>query len=296
MKKSALLGLVLALTTSCSSLTSRQNTLKQEKPAYSLEELCDAEVYEKDLALQVYIPSSKKLWDYQDYREELFGYVKEFFKNYAVNCSITCPDAKEISSFNARNEFRVEIFDSDEALIKRYFELLPQTDEGEINKKIKILKAVKGHAITQKGIVLINGGVEEFRGMKREEIEKQFLEEYEGVTRKEYLLRQNAANICHEVLHCLGLFHPQTFIPDVTNIYAEGIPNIMSYQPPKFTKKNKTGYNLNDFQIRVMHSYLSGNNSYKRFLASGKNLDLLATNIARDNNLVLTNPVIIIQP
>jgi len=295
MKKSVLLALFLALTTSCSSQTKQlQITRQRQAVSYRLEDLCDTEISERDLTLHVYIADSERIWDYRDYKEELFGYVKEFFREQKVNCNIIHSDFN-FKIFNSRNEFGVEILDSDKVLIKRYFELYPVADKGEENRKIKNLRATKGSAVTKTGLVLINGGWEEFRSyMPKEEVEKQFLEEYEGVTRKEYLLRQNAANICHEVLHCLGLFHPKTFFPDLVDNYVKGIPNIMSYAPPKFTKENKTGYILNRFQLQFIHSFLAGNNSYKRFLASDRNLDLFATNIARDNNLTLTNPVIVI--
>ena len=250
---------------------------KQNRISYELSNLYNTEIQDRNLTLHVYIVKSEKLWDYHENKEELFGYIKSFFKDQKINCYIIY-SLSDFSSFNSPNEVGVEILDSDESLEKRCVELS--------DTKIRKNTGFKGHAVTNRGIALINGGWEEFRDyMTRKEVEEQFNEIYEGVTKKEFTLRLNAGNICHEVLHCFGLFHPSIFNPDVIQEFENGIPNIMSYYTPKFSDKFPVGYTLDLLQRKMMHSFIAGNMMHGAFVDSGRDLDLFTRRIAEANNL-----------
>lgn len=251
---------------------------KQDRISYELSDLCDTEIQDRNLTLHVYIAKSEKLWDYHENKDELFGYVKSFFKDQKVNCYVVY-SLSGFSSFNSPNKVGIEVLDSDEAINERCIQLSDTT--------YKRNKEVKGHAVTNRGIALINGGWEEFRDyMTREEVEEQFNEIYEGITKKEFTLRLNAGNICHEILHCFGLFHPRIFNPDIVHEFENNVPNVMSYYKPRFSDKSPIGYSLDLVQRKMMHSFIVGNMMYRAFVDSGRDLDLFTSRIAEANNLL----------
>ena len=258
------------------------------QPTYGLEELLDTEIRERALALNVYIQDSEKLWDYHEYREELFGYVRRFFKKQKVNCQVSYSNSP-FNNFSSCNEFGIEILDSDIEFLKRYYELKPE-DRGKSAKEIFGLQIPKGRAITKKGIALINGSWEEFReesSRSDKEWYTKFDKEHK-MSVKEVILKNNAANICHETLHCLGLWLPYEF-PMLFPEYDEEGTNIMSYYPPKFTKKYPEGYKLEPIQVKMIHSFLAGKNTYRAFVDSGRDLDVFLERIGKENNLALEN-------
>jgi len=256
--------------------------------SFKLEDLCNTEVDWRNIKLNVYIEDSDVIWDYYKYKKEIFSYVKEFFKENKINC--------EISYFNGpfsgscfQDEFRIEIFDSNKKMAKRYFKLF--TDQEIKSEENPLILDKKGYAVTRKRTSLINGGWEEFRdlikdgSMKKEEAESQFQIDYKGVTTKDYMFKSNASNICHEVLHCMTLFHPRTFNPFVIDSSENNIPNIMSYLPPNLKSETSLGYRLNPLQQKLMHSFIAGNNNYLAFVDSQSDLTMYLENLAIENNL-----------
>jgi hypothetical protein len=254
----------------------------EQKVSYKLEDLCDTEITEKDLTLYVSIDKSEKLWDYHDYRDELFGYVTAFFAQYKVNCKLIFLDSGR--SFDSANEFGVEVLTGDKRMVERYTQLfLPKTDAERLKIKME-LSGFKGRAVPEKGMALINGYWEEFRHDTSRKDKKWFSEPYKGMTVKEYIIRNNADNICHEVLHCMGLWHPGTFRPLLVSSKRGEIPNVLSYYPPEFSEKLPIGSELSSLQVKLMHSYVTGQNTYKAFLDSKKDLDVFLERIAGANS------------
>ncbi len=259
---------------------------QSQKVSYNLENLLLTDLSEKDLSLYVYIQESEKIWDYHEYKEELFGYIKDFFKKYGINCKITYSQDL-LAGFNSAEVVGVEILDSDKSFEERYSKLCDQHPE-KIKKK-NSLSTLKGYAVTEIGISLINGGWEEFRDdMSREEVEEQFKEEINEITKKEFILRQNAGNICHEVLHCLGLFHPSD-LPSVVKEFEGKIPNIMTGYPLQFSREYPLGSCLTPIQIRMIHSFISQDTFYKCFCDSNRELETFLKRISEENNLRLAN-------
>ena len=63
---------------------------------------------------------------------------------------------------------------------------------------------------------------------------------------------------------------------------------MLSYYPPNLKSKNHPlGSSINLLQKRLMHSFLAGNNTYKAFQDSNKNLETFMNNLAKANNLYL---------
>ncbi len=250
----------------------------QQKISYTLEDLCDTEITEKKLDLQVYIQPSEIIWDYHEFKEELFEHIIKFFQKEKISCRVTYASLPFVP-FNESNKFGVEIYDSEQSFKARLSELLPQVNTDN-----------EGYAITKKGIALHNAGWQEWRGnIGRQEVEAQFHDNYQGLTVKQYHLRQNAKHICHEILHNLSLFHPNTFSPALVETYSFQIPNIMSYQSPKFSDEFVLGSTLADLQRKLIHSFLAGNNTYQAFQDSNRDLDIFLGNIAKANNLIKLN-------
>lgn len=288
----------------CNKTSQNQELRFREQPAaisqkhlsisYKLEDLCDTKIYEKDITLNVYIEDSDILWDYHKYRNEIFGYVKDFFKEQQINCKIVYYD-KQFNGFDKYNEFGVEIWDDKKDIENRYFQLITETKE--IPKENPLKFAAKGYAVTRAGISLVDCGWEEFRDQMKtgelsiEEIEKQFPEQYKGLTVKEYQFKNNmAANICHEIGHCIGLFHVKTFNPVLANLYYKNVPNIMSYCNMKVKEGYSIGYNLNPLQKKLIHSFIAGNNTYKAFVDSQRDFEFWLENIREKNNLKYFKP------
>ena len=296
--KNTLISLCLALAVGCSSSQINLdrgllNPIKpsvaaasrpsEQKVSYKLEDLCDTEIKERDLTLNVFIDKSEKLWDYHDYRDELFGYVTAFFAQYKINCKLVFLDSGR--SFDSSNEFGVEVLAGDKRMIERYTQLFsPKTDAEKLKIKME-LSGFKGRAAPEKGVALINGYWEEFRADSSRKDKKWYSETYKGMTLKEYVLRNNAANICHEGLHCMGLWHPGTFTPALVSAKKKGIPNVLSYYPPEFSEKLPIGSELSLLQVKLMHSYLTGNNVHKAFLDSNRDIDVFLERIAKSNNV-----------
>ena len=249
----------------------------ENRPSYKLEDLCDTPVEERELTLDVHIEPSEDIWDYREHKEELFGYIQEFFAEHKIKCKIRY-HSSPLEEHTKPNEIGVEIRASDFSIARRAYQL----------KKEMTAPNIRGQAITNKGIALVNGGWEEFRGKKTEkEIEELFSLTIEEMTMKEYILRNNANLITHEVLHCLGLFHANSFYPNPVPIYQNNIPNIMTYYPTDFFSSQILGANISDLQVKLIHSYIAGNASFKAFSTSYRDLNIYLANIAIDNNLEL---------
>ena len=257
-------------------------------PSYKLEDLCEGEITPKEIKINVYIQHSEILWDYQNYKEEMFGYVKDFFTENSINCEIVYSEAP-FSHFQGSREFGVEILDSSEKMKERYIFLLTGMEFDE--KEAKIILDMKGYAATRAGIALINGGFEEFRDMIKsgdmsiKEVEEQYPETYKGVTKKEYLFKGYAANICHELMHCMTLFHTNN-LRGIVEDYTKGVPNIMTYKNPNFTQENTIGYCLTFLQKKMIHNFISGGNNHHAFVDSLRELDIYLGRVERENNLV----------
>ncbi|HJN56672.1 MAG: hypothetical protein QF436_04000 [Candidatus Woesearchaeota archaeon] len=256
-----------------------------QKPSYKLEDLLDTEIKERDLTLHVYIQPSQTLWDYHDYRNELFGYVKSFFAQNKINCNIIYSDTRK--DYNSHNELGVEVLDSGDEIVNRYFELFSQQNKFEGSITANRLKISKGYAVTQKGIALVNGGWEEFREDTSRKDKKYYYENDGVMLNKENILRQNAGIIVHEVLHCMSLFHPNDFYPALVSTKQENIPNVLSHLNPEFSDELPLGYGIADLQLRLMHSFLAGNNTYKAFVHAIRILDVFEIMIAKENNLFI---------
>jgi len=260
-----------------------------QRTSYKLEDLCDTKVDWRWIKLHIYIEPSGVLWDYHKYNKELFSYVSAFFKENKINCEIIHCD-KQFTKFIQPNEFGVEILDSEQDLNDRYFQLITEQDSVDGNP---LTLNGRGYAVTRSGIALIDGSWEEFRDWLRageitiEEIEEQFLGDYKGIIAGDYLLRVNAGNIVHELLHCMMLFHTRTFKPTQVERYHKGLPNITSYEVPNFKQGHSVGYVLTPLQQKLVHSFIAGNNNYKAFIDSKRDLNIYLENLAYGNNLEL---------
>ena len=205
-----------------------------ERISHKLEDLCDTEVDWKDIKINVHIEPSEILWDYHKYKDEIFEYVKGFFKEQKINCEIGYSN-KKFEGFDKSNEFGLEIWDSKKEMESRFWQL--STEIKKVPKENPLHLVGKGYAVTRAGVALINGGWEEFRDEMRmgrltiEEIEEQFLEEYKDMTKKEYHLKSDiAANICHELGHCMSLFHVKEFNPLLVDVFYKGVLNANLYK------------------------------------------------------------------
>lgn len=264
------------------SFNQTPKVFQTKRVSYRLEELCDTEIYEKNITLKVYIQPSEILWDYHKYKEELFGYVKEFFKEQQINCNVVYSN-KQFNRFKKSDEFGIEVLESKEDVEKRYWKLL----FGDDDKTPKILLYDRSHAITRAQISLIKGRHISKSGSD-DSIKEALLEIYEDEFSKEYFLKSLAAHFCHEVGHCMMLFHPDTLNP--SPISKIDMPNIMYQYNDRFPKiqENCTlGYGLTSLQQKIMHSFIAGNNTYRAFLDSERDLRLFLNNLAEANNLKL---------
>ena len=253
-------------------------------PSYKLEDLCDTEIYEKEIVLNVYLEPSEKLWDYHEYKDEIFKYVKEFFKEQKISCNVVY-SKEEFKGFNAPNMFGLEIWDSGEKMADRYSELITRIKTPGVNSE---LRSMKGWAVTRENIALLNRWEDWDEDMLRKEIESQLKESHpynKKMTKKEYLFKVNAANICHELLHCMTLFHPKDFNYALVKDNKEGIPNIMSYGNPNFKKGHFLGYQTNELQKKLIHSFVSGNNTYDAYQNSFRDLTFFMREIGLANKL-----------
>lgn len=250
-------------------LTSQPLThVVKKAQSYELSDLCDTEVKERELYLRVYISPSEQLWDYHEYREELFGYVIGFFSSQHVKCVVQYSN-KALPPLISPNTVGIEIYDL--ATLERRL--------SELSDKPKNFNNDKGIAISEAGIALINGTWEEFRTiLSKEEVKEQFSSFYFGIPVQKYILRQNAQNICHEVLHCLGLWH----VPNGEYV-AANIPNVMSYDLPKFIDELPIGSTLTSVQRRIIHSHLASNNAFTALTASNCDFETYVSNIFNAN-------------
>ena len=90
--------------------------------SYKLEDLCDTGLYKKEINLSVYIKDSKLLWEYHQYKEEIFSYVKDFFRENNIDVHVSYSDTK-LKGFNSPTEFGYEIHDSKREKEERYYQL-----------------------------------------------------------------------------------------------------------------------------------------------------------------------------
>ena len=61
----------------------------------------------------------------------------------------------------------------------------------------------------------------------------------------------------------------------------------MTYYPTDFFSSQILGANISDLQVKLIHSYIAGNASFKAFSTSYRDLNIYLANIAIDNNLEL---------
>lgn len=142
-------------------------------------------------------------------------------------------------------------------------------------------------AVTRAQIALIDGVYKSETGMSQKEIKEVLLKKYEDEKAKEFFLKNNASHFCHEILHCMGLFHMNTFNPNL--IKKSEIPNMMLHDSRfiriKFTEENSLGYCLTTSQQKLIHSYIAGKNAYKAFIESQKDIWFYLDNLAEANNV-----------
>ena len=288
LKFSGLVGLVLS---GCNTLKSpkivENNSQKIvpkiiKRTSYKLKDLCDTEIDWKNIKLHVYIEPSEILWEHHKYKEGIFEYVKDFFKEQKINCEVVYSESI-LKKFDNSNEFGIEIWDSKEDKEERYWQLF--TGIEEVPEKINLNLIQTSHAVTRAQISLTYGKRQSDTGKNHKEIDKILLELYRKD--KEFVLKNHASHFCHEVLHCMGLFHPDGFIDNL--IEKTKTPNIMIKNPkyPKPTKQNILGYCLTPLQQKLIHSFIAGNNNYKAFVDSQKDLLFYLMNIAEANDLRL---------
>jgi hypothetical protein len=266
-----------------------------ERVSYKLEDFLDTEVKLRDIKLNVYIENSENIWNYSEHKDEIFRYVKDFFKSHKVNCKINYSKTPMQDS-NIINEFGLEILGSTEQMNKRRLELILgkfKVSEKTLNEFTKIINLKNdGFAYTEGNICLVDGSYDIFmktlgKTPSREEIKKRLNDNYQGISVQEAIQRNDADLICHEVLHCMGLFHPNIFKTDFFERYKiKDCPDIMILDLPRFDV-NKQGYCLDEFQEKMMHSYLAGNNVYKAFMNSKKQLLPYLQRIRWENKLEL---------
>ncbi len=258
----------------------------QRVASYELSNLCDTELYEKELNLYIYIEPSRRLWDYHQYKDEIMDYVSAFFKNQNIKCNIHY-SKKPFVVFETPNEVGIEILSSNERMTSRYFQLFPpENKEKEKNMRITLSSKV-GYAAPEAGFALMDGCNEEFRGASIKEQKLFFSEQCGKRTVKEEVLRSNASHICHEMLHCIGLFHPNATEPRIVEDHRDEIPNIMTHLNAKFSDNYPVGYTMTELQIKLLHSYIAGNNTYIAFIAVNRELSSFLLSIAKANNFVV---------
>ena len=256
------------------------------RPSYKLEDLCSSDLSWKNINIHVYIEDSKVLWDYQKYREEIFGYVRDFFGENFINCGVIY-SGNRLSPFQSSSEFGVEILESEERMKERFAFL--STGINFDPNETKLILDMRGYAATRAGIALINGACEEHKELVKsgemsiKEVEDQYPNIYKGLTVREYLFKGYAANICHELEHCMTLFHPGK--GELVSEYEGKTPNLMSYQNPAFSKEHSIGYCLAPVQQRLMHSFIAGGNNYRAFVDSLRELDIYLERVAEENSL-----------
>jgi len=283
LKFSGLVGLVLG---GC-NLNKKSEIVYPElinkRVSYRFQDLCDTDVDWKDININVYIKPSELLWEYHKYNEDIFNYVKEFFKKQKINCGVVYSN-KQFKQFNSSNEFGLEILDSKREKEDRYWQLFTGIEEVLEDNPLDLINKTS-HAVTRAGVVLTYGVCESGKGMNQEEINIFLKKLYQKD--KSFLLRNRASHFCHEILHCMGLFHPEAFIENL--IEKTETPNIMLKTPkyPKSTEHNLLGYCLNPLQQKLIHSFIAGNNNYKAFIDSQKDLIFYIENLAEVNGLKL---------
>ena len=283
---SGILGFA-AILPGCTPFPNASKETQKQIASHKLEDLCDTEIETiKKLNLHVYIESSERIWDYHEHKNEIFNYVKAFFQTYNIDCNVEFHENPLEKAYLECNEKGVEIYGDSRVLCNRYAELKNWKKRTEKKWASKNTHQKVGIAVTEKGTSLLNGGWEEWRDkISKEEAMEQFPESRGGIKKREYLIRQQAGNIVHETLHCLGLFHPKTFNPRLVPEDRTVLPNIMGYEAPFFADHRPTGKILIDIQKKLLHSFLAGNGAYKAFQSNDYNLILYLENIAHANKL-----------
>lgn len=268
------------------SRTSTESTRRIEDPSFELSDLLDTAIEPREITLNVYIEDSEILWDYHDYRDELFSYVKAFFAEQKIECHVQYSESRK--TYNVSNEFGVEIYDSTVDMFSRYGTLYNPRDNDteEVERQINMSQA---YALTEFGISLINGGWENFRENSSRKDRSFYLEPFSGTNFKEIILKQNAANVVHEVLHCMSLCHPGRFFPNIVEKYINDAPNILSQYCAEVSEENPIGYNITNLQVGLMHSYVAGNNTFIAFKSVGRDLDKFEEMFAKENKIKLND-------
>jgi len=248
--------------------------------SYKLEDLCDTEIDWKDIKVYVYVEPSELLWEFHKYKDGMFHYVSKFFKENKISCRIVYSD-KPFEGFD-KNEFGIEILDSKKEKEDRYWQL--SMGIKEIPKENPLTLDKTSSAVPRAQVVLTYGVPQSRIGKSQEEINKMLTELYEKD--KEFILRDWAAHFSHEILHCMSLFHPKS-LPGL--IEKTDTPNIMLSDTyliiPKSTREHILGYCLTPLQQRLIHSFIAGNNNYKAFVDSQRELDIYLENLASGNSL-----------
>jgi len=261
-----------------------QSIVYQAPVSYKLEDLCDTEIYDKNITVNVYIEPSEILWDYHKYKDEIFKHTRDFFKENQINCNVVYSDVK-LKKFIEPNEFGIEILDSKIKKDIRYVELMTGFDFDE-----KLLGGIKNSynnslAATRAQTALILGRHMSYSNLTEGEVKEIYQDFYKHENIKESVLRELAAHFSHELLHCMGLFHPENFSP--SPIEELDVPNIMTNKidrKPKIGEDCVVGYKLDELQKKLIHSFVAGNNSYKAFADSQKDLLIYSGNLADKNN------------
>ncbi len=82
-----------------------------------------------------------------------------------------------------------------------------------------------------------------------------------------YTPRNLARSIVHDLHHMFGIYHSFEFTDDPVADYLEtdpAVPNLMSYDVGATTKERPLGADLNEFQVKILHSFLNKGKVYQQ--------------------------------
>lgn len=268
----------------CENLLLPKNEFR-ESVSYKLEDLCDTKTDLKKINLFVYIKDSELLWEYHQYKKEIFGYVRDFFRENNIDVNVSYLDTK-LKKFNDPTEFGIEIYDSKRGKEERFYQLKFGLDDVPNNLRLDLINT--SHAVTPAQIVLTNGIRKSSGGLDINQINELIKDCY--IINPEYILKSHASHFSHEILHLMSLFHVDSFDPDP--ISKDEVPNIMRTSngyiiASRYYDKNVLGFKIDDLQKKLIHSYVAGNNAYRAFENSDKIMKIYNFKLASGNEFEL---------
>jgi hypothetical protein len=258
--------------------------IPESKMSYKLEDLCDTKVDMKDITLYLNFKRDE-IFDRIEYRMEFEFGIKDFFLANNVNCNIEYTSDMK-GKYTDPNKFYLRVSNSTTSFARDYRNILTNVQGKVIDDQeaCTFLFDKGGFAVTETGISIVNSrmsgleGIYLGEGLSDLEAEKKI-----GNVSRAYA-KKDAVVGCHEVLHCMGLFHPRTLSPSLVDLNVGGVPNMMMRGPGgKYSWGGARGYTLDDNQKKLMHSFIAGNNTYKAFEESNHDLWLYVQRLDRDN-------------